>query len=44
MCFTFLRNHFFTRSNPTAEPVIPTGIPTEEAKAEIETQPEAKMS
>ena len=25
--------------NPIAEPVIPTGIPTEEAKAEIETHP-----
>ena len=25
--------------NPAAEPTIPTGIPTKEAKAEIETQP-----
>ena len=25
--------------NPIAEPVIPIGIPTEEAKAEIETHP-----
>ena len=30
--------------NPTAELVIPTRIPMAEAKAEIETQPEAKMS
>ena len=34
-------------SNPTAELVIPTGIPTAESKAEIETQSlkvEAKIS